>query len=440
VYEIDKRSFCKVISVMTMSAGTPTRTSARAIPATASPPPALIDRDRARFIMAATGLDALLLGRPESSYHATSAVQALNRLGIGDSSFALVPRDAAAPITHIAPQFAHYYMAADAGFAPGVEQRLVTAPGAAGEALAATTFLLRDPADLMPREARRRQATDLAAPFYPTMAAALASALAGLGPAPAIGHDTEAGAILLASAAPSAQPRPAADIARHVRLVRTPAEIALMRAASAANVAAALATAAEMRSLGSIAAVRAAFNSRVAALGNTPVFMVIDGVVDDRIDADLVDGQAALIDCVSHRAGYHGDFGRTVFIGTPSPTALARARTTAAAWDAVRGQLRPGLRFSQIRALGAATLAQMGSDLRLPFNPHCVGLAHTDQPWFDLSGQPFDPVLEAGMTISVDCPLMEASAGGSFHLEDLTLITRDGSTPLHDIGAPFIIA
>ncbi len=438
--EIDKRSFCKALSVAGLSAGGAATAGTRAAAAPAAPPQALIDRERASFIMAATGLDALLLGRPESSYHATSAIQALNRLGISDTSFALVPRDLSAPISHIAPQFAHYYMSADTGFAPGVEQRLVTGPGVDGRATDPTLFLVRDAAALPPREARRRAATASAAPFFPTLAAALAAALAGLGRSPVVGHDTQAGAELIARATPDARPRPAADIARHVRLVRTPAEIALMRAASAANVAAALATATEMRTLGSIAAVRAAFNSRVAALGNTPAFMVVDGVVDDRIDADLVEGQAALIDCVSQRAGYHGDFGRTVFIGTPSPAAFARARTMAAAWDAVRAQLRPGVRFSQVRALGVETLARMGSDLRVPFNPHCVGLAHTDQPQFDLAGQPLDPVLEAGMTISVDCPLMEAGAGGTFHLEDLTLITRDGSMPLHDIGESFLIA
>ena len=234
--------------------------------------------------------------------------------------------------------------------------------------------------------------------------------------------------------------RPASDIARHVRLIRTPREIAMMRAASAANVEAALAIAPQMRALGSLQAVRSAFNSRVSALGNVPVFMAVDGVVDESVEARFVDGQTALIDCVSQRAGYHGDFGRTIFIGEPAGPALARAKIVAAAWEEVRASLRPGLTFTQVRALGTQALAKMGSDMRVPFQPHCVGLAHTDQPQFGLDGAPIDLVLEAGMTISVDCPLMEAGTSGTMHMEDLTLITADGSTPLHAAAPPFIIA
>jgi Xaa-Pro aminopeptidase len=82
----------------------------------------------------------------------------------------------------------------------------------------------------------------------------------------------------------------------------------------------------------------------------------------------------------------------------------------------------------------------MGSDLRVPFQPHCVGLAHTDQPRFGLNGEAIDMVLEPGMTISVDCPLMEVGTTGTMHMEDLTLITADGSEPLHAAAPAFIVA
>jgi Xaa-Pro aminopeptidase len=400
----------------------------------------LIDRDRASFVLAAAGLDGLLLGRPESTYHATGVVQGMARFGVDGTTFALLPRDPLAPIIHITPQFGFYYMTADTDLVAGVEQRLVTWPDADRQAAQAALYLAREPGAISAREARRRGATTATAPFFASTAAALADALRGFGPAPRIGHDTQEGGDLLAICAPGAARPPAADIARHVRLVRTPREIALMRAASAANVAAALAIAPQMRSLGSLQAVRAAFNARVSALGNIPVFMAVDGVVDESVDAGFTDGQTALIDCVSQRAGYHGDFGRTIFIGEPRKAALDKARVVAAAWDEVRAALRPGLTFSQVRALGASVLARMGSDLRVPFQPHCVGLAHTDQPRFGLHGEAIDQMLEAGMTISVDCPLMEVGTTGTMHFEDLTLITADGSEPLHAAAPPFILA
>jgi Xaa-Pro aminopeptidase len=61
-----------------------------------------------------------------------------------------------------------------------------------------------------------------------------------------------------------------------------------------------------------------------------------------------------------------------------------------------------------------------------------VGLQHTDAPGLG------DVVLEPGMVISVDCPVMQTGIGGSTHLEDLTLITANGSEPIHRVSAPTI--
>ena len=76
----------------------------------------------------------------------------------------------------------------------------------------------------------------------------------------------------------------------------------------------------------------------------------------------------------------------------------------------------------------------------VPFSPHSVGLAHTEQPKYQLDGSRADHKLEPGMIISVDCPLLETSTMGSAHLEDLTLITETGSEPIHDPGNQIIIA
>lgn len=417
-------------------AATAARTAAP--PRSAPPPerPVFLDRERASAVLAAAGLDALLLSVPASVYHATSAWPALARMGQTETALALVPQDRAAPIAFLTSQFVHYYTGADIGLAPGVQPFLVTAPTSPDTPF----FFKAQQPDLPPREVHRRAAVAQGT-LHPGFAAALAAAATGLGGTSArIGHETlEAGA-LLAAALPRASRHAVPDLARHLRLHKTAPEIALMRAASAVNVAAGLATAAEMGRLGSLQAVRDAFNAHVAAAGNTPVFMVVDGVIAPEVDAPLVPGRAALIDCVSHCEGYHGDFGRTVFLGEPPRAALTAARQIASAWEALRAKLRPGLRFSEVRARGAALLKAQGSSLAVPFNPHVVGLNHTDQPKFDLAGKPVDHVLAPGITISVDCPLMEVGLWGTLHLEDLTLITADGSTPLHDTGQQIIIA
>jgi Xaa-Pro aminopeptidase len=187
-------------------------------------------------------------------------------------------------------------------------------------------------------------------------------------------------------------------------------------------------------------AVRQRFFERAAARGARGVFMVVDGVYSEAFDAPLTDGAAFMIDCVSEIAGFHGDFARTVFIGEPARAMRNVPTIVNTAWAEVRAALKPGLRFSQIQEIGRKALAAQGADFAIPFGPHLVGLYHSDQPALGLDGRREDLALEAGMILSVDCPLMDAGLGGTAHLEDLTLITPDGSEPIHATPPAVLIA
>jgi Xaa-Pro aminopeptidase len=103
-----------------------------------------------------------------------------------------------------------------------------------------------------------------------------------------------------------------------------------------------------------------------------------------------------------------------VFLGDPPAAAKAAAKAAAAAWAALAAELRPGMTFSQISARGTALLRTMdgGAGLHIPFGPHSVGLAHTEQPEKSLDGNRLD----------------------------ITLITTDGATPIHATGEPILIA
>ena len=65
--------------------------------------------------------------------------------------------------------------------------------------------------------------------------------------------------------------------------------------------------------------------------------------------------------------------------------------------------------------------------------PHSVGLLHTDLAFRQ------DLALEAGMVLSVDCPVIDTGLGGSAHREDLVLITPTGCELLNDAGAELIV-
>ena len=404
-----------------------------------------IDRDRASFIMNQAGVDALVLEQADNVYYTTGLRPVMYRFGVAGSSYSILPRDKAAPIHFVTPQFPFYYTAADVGLGPGVVPVLVT--GETGGVV--TDPALYAPVDGEPftqRERNRRELTRAAAPYFASSHAAIGSVLVLLGVKErALGYDSIHAMRAIGAAAPNAAARDASAVIKHIRLVKTAYQVAMMREASSANVAAAVATGRLFRKLGTLSAVRNHFNAEVAKRGNVPGFLVVNGVVDEAHDEEIVEGTTALIDAVSSRLGYHGDFGRTVFVGEPSALMIRKVKLMGRAWDELRAELKPGMRFSEIRATGQAILRRLAGDFPITFNPycfnpHCVGLAHTENPFENLDGSALDLALQPGMIISVDCPLMEAGSGGTAHLEDLTLIREDGSEPIHDTGNQIIFA
>jgi Xaa-Pro aminopeptidase len=280
-------------------------------------------------------------------------------------------------------------------------------------------------------------------------ARALAGALRDLGLADGvIGTDDAVIAALLAPHLPGLGHRPAENTLRRIRLVKTPAEMRLMRLAAQQNVDAAMAAARAAREAGSARALRTRFWTEAARRGNTGVFMVVNGEPSEVPDEPLRDGMAFLIDCVSHCRHYHGDLGRTVFIGEPRAPMRRACEGIATAWREIQQRLKPGLRFADIPAIGREAIRKQGLDLVVGFNPHSVGLFHTDhpQPSRALRGsvdglvQPEEAlVVEEGMVLSIDCPVLEAGIGGTAHLEDLVRITATGAEPIHSVPEGVIV-
>ncbi|QTD57280.1 M24 family metallopeptidase [Parasphingorhabdus cellanae] len=398
----------------------------------------LIDRGRASFVLGKAGLDALVLTDPQNAYYASGIWPPLARLGLNDSAVVIVPRNRSEPIAYVTYQFVYYYGVADSGWSDDIEPYLVTRPDG-NSAASPSMYILNERAQVTDREHNRRERVEAAGQCYATRDEAVLAALRSRGLLRGnLGFDSLSSFMLIQAAAPMATSRNACDVVKYMRVVKSSTEIDLMRMASAANVKAALSTAKKLRQLGSIKSVRKEFFAQATALGNSPVFMSVDGVINEDYDAELKDGTAVLIDCVSHLAGYHGDYGRTIFVGDPPSNIKDAVSAIAATWAELSAQLRPGITFSQITSMGQEILSKTG-DYRVPFGPHSVGLAHTDQPLTDLDGKPIDLVLEPGMIISVDCPLMHSDPGGTVHMEDLVLITENGAEAIHDTSVTQII-
>jgi Xaa-Pro aminopeptidase len=225
----------------------------------------------------------------------------------------------------------------------------------------------------------------------------------------------------------------------HIRLVKTPAELSLLTDAARANVLAVTAAVLRARENPTLRALRQRFFSEAAERGNTGIFMLVDGVMDETYEETLPEGRAFLVDGVSHRAFYQGDYARTACLGPPSPGMRKVTEALEFAWHEIRDRLAPGLTFSQIGEIGRRALRRTGNDYTVAFKPHSVGLEHEDQPRVGIDGRPFDLALVEGMVLSVDCPLLDVGAGGTAHLEDLTLITADASRPLHEAGPALMV-
>jgi Xaa-Pro aminopeptidase len=225
------------------------------------------------------------------------------------------------------------------------------------------------------------------------------------------------------------------NLLRAIRLVKSPLEIRLMRRASAANVAAVDAVVHGLRAGASYEELRRRFDLEAVRRGNRPVFLTIDRVSSELSEERIRDGQTLFIDGVSHFRHYHGDYARTVFVGEPTAAARRAADAMSFGWNAVREQLRPGLRYSDIARIGREAVQRGGFDSSIGFGPHSVGLMHTDEPCEDRGGfyGKADLVLRENMILSVDCPVLDTGLGGSAHMEDLMLITASGAEPIHPV-------
>lgn len=408
----------------------------------------LMNEDRARYFMEQAGIDGFVMTRPTNVFYMTNHWPQLDRMGFSDSALVVFARDPKRPLAVIMHAFLYYYT-----HSPETEfyDRLIlpyTAPAEPGAndaeppALPARTRTERGITPITARNQRRKDMLAKAEPPSADMSWALAKALRELGlEGRRIGIDNPRIEEVAARRGIGATFVEGESLLRRIRMAKTPAEIKLMRMGAQHNVEAAMTAAGMARELGSASALRARFFSEAELRGNKGVFMVVNGTSSEVVDEPLVDGMAFSIDCVSHCRHYHGDFARTIFVGEPHKNMLRVTEGIANAWHDIREQLRPGMRFADIPPLGKASLKKQGLELNVSFNPHSVGLFHTDHPQPSLfDGRSVEGlVLEENMILSVDCPPIDSGIGGTAHLEDLMLIKKDGAEPIHDVPAGVIV-
>lgn len=405
-----------------------------------------INRVRAGEVMERFGVDAIITGDPLNVFHILGYWPhiASTKAGYPPTTFAILPRDPAAPPAIVTSHFIYYYSFVDGGPRDQVPAYLFEAASDDGAILEAAPnpgfFADLGEAPMTEIEERRRDRTNRAARpghFFTDAGSALARAIKDLGLWQAtLAYDHDVIRAVCERRERPAPLVPADNLLRWIRMVKSQLEVALMRRASEANVAAVDAVIASLRAGADYRELRRLFDIEAAKRGNRSVFMTVDRVSTPlAIDHRVREGQSLFLDGVSHYQNYHGDYARTVFVGEPTAAIRKTARAAVAGWEAIREQLRPGMCYSEVSAIGKDVLRRVGVGDHITFGPHSVGLMHTDEPGAELGGfyGKNDLLLEENMVLSVDCPSIATGIGGSVHIEDLVLITSDGAVPIHPI-------
>lgn len=391
----------------------------------------LLNVQRARSIMHRDGLDALVAMRPYHVYYFSNHWHGMMDARWEVLYVAVLAARRDKPSTLIVPAMGIYFLP----HAPTWMERVtpVTAPLTTDwppAALPLPAFPQHSGRIDDAEQARQRAIAEMGAHPAATAPWALHDALVAAGAKNGrVGFDDYRTAAWAAETGFDASFVPAIQTFQEIRLVKTAAEIALLRQAARINEAAMLKAIAGLRDHPGPAAMEQTYMMEMARQGGQGVYMAT-ALGEAPLDT-FAPGVPFMVDAFGRYAQYHGDVGRTVALGTPSPDVTARNRAMVAGWQAALNIIRPGATYADIRDAVATAAAQHGLSELLPCNPHSLGLSHSDDPAAEGAppGVKADLTLEAGMVINVDMPYQEIG-WGALHTEDTLLITASGWEPL----------
>jgi Xaa-Pro dipeptidase len=211
---------------------------------------------------------------------------------------------------------------------------------------------------------------------------------------------------------------PGRDLLRDIRMVKSPAEMANVRAAACKTELALQVSAEALAAGANCAEAERVFWSAASLTGGRPVFLLITpyrpGIGRLGKSAVLEPGDTVTFDATAEFAHYTSDIGRTAVIGVPSVEQLRCYNATRLGWRTSLPHFRAGTRSSEVEQLVTACIQQAGNPDFRGCGLHSVGLEHTDHPHPGGGVHPFE--LVDGMVLSL--PWIGPGIG-KFHFEDL---------------------
>jgi Xaa-Pro aminopeptidase len=405
-------------------------------------PTAPVDRARAARLMAAAGVDALLLASPEAFAYATGAPAGVaanwRRLG---PAIAVLPADPAKPAGAVASDL--FAAAAEAAgvsplrAAPIWVDASSVLPFLPSEepagALIARADAARGPGFRRPATFDRSEALVLLREVVQAMGLSQARIAVELRAVPA------ADAPALAAALPEAVLTDGSSLLDRLRAVKSAREIALLREAGAITEAALAALIPAIRPGATRAGLGRAFLAEVASRRASAPLAAWEyvgfGPSPWATRDPLQPGDVLKADVGAVVGGYTADLARSFTLG-PAPR-LARELHAAllAGFRAGRALFRPGARLSDIHRAVIAAVQDAGfPSYARGHVGHGLGASIWSEEWPYIAADS-EAVLEPGMVLAFETPWYVDGIGGVI-IEDMLLVTGDGAETLAGAGLP----
>ena len=403
----------------------------------------LLNKERAYTVMDKYGLDGLVASTAINVYYLTDYWDLFSSGGWTFNSYAVLPRREDAPaglvinaainaerLTEVTPTWVpNVVMFSDYSGRSTGEAGVDPATGEP-EPAPWNGWPVREGAALTPLEQTwRARAQDHAARMAATPAWGLRRILrdAGLEKARLGTDDPRVLGWMNNMGLPGIEAVEATNIFREIRMVKSDAEIALMRKAAQINEAGVEAALAIVQGGAAWADIERAYFTEVSKRDGKGRYIVttLGGLPHGKV----VPGEALFLDSLAEYDHYLGDIGRTLVVGDPSEELVRRARAMETGWEAACEMIRPGITRSTLIDKTVGVIQKSGFPEYFYVSPHSLGLEHTDNPvplGDDVfAGGEYDFALQENMVINIDMPYFELG-WGTLHLEDTIRVTKDG--------------
>ena len=390
----------------------------------------LIDRNRAAALMQAAGIDALVLFQPEHVTWSTGVnpgpAALFRRAG---AASVLIPADPATGMAAVLPdlsvgavraagltlEVAHHPIWVDTAVVQphGTEDSLMVVLDQTSRAGRPTTFDARTAFDRLAEQLRSR---------------GLDTARLGID----LGFVPAADLPVLQEALPMATLVDSTDVARRLRMVKSPAEVERLQTAADLSVKGLTAALKAVRPLverqelteAYADGVRAAAAAQGAAISGLWDYISIGpdpwGAGRPAQAGDILKFDVGVV-----ISGYSSDMARTVVLGTPSRAAIDLHCALLAGLEAGLDRLKPGVRLSDVYQTIMTTVrnAGVGGYARGHFG-HGLGNDPFSEQWPFIAADS-EVIAEPGMVLAVEAPHYVEGLGG-FIIEDQVLVTETG--------------